>query len=198
MTVFGPRRLPGCPGICGLVAWLAARFAAVKCWLRVLLGVGEKADAVAGDEGDAGVGVPQGAVVQHRDRETTRRQAISPRPGCGRRASRDGDLRTWKPPSVVDRRWRSSCGLTSLKSSVAIAASTRPRPEEIYPVEAIEPTAASSPAAGSPPTRNTGEKRTNSSPTSKNASYPPAPAPAPLGTPCIHEHVPLTEAAARP
>ena len=28
VMVFGPRRLPGWLGICGLVAWLAARFAA--------------------------------------------------------------------------------------------------------------------------------------------------------------------------
>ena len=28
VMVFGPRRLPGWPGICGLVVWLAARFGA--------------------------------------------------------------------------------------------------------------------------------------------------------------------------
>jgi hypothetical protein len=68
VTVFGPRRLPGWPGICTLVAWLAARFAAGRCWLRVLLGAGEQVDAVAGGQVDAGVGVSQGVVVQDRDR----------------------------------------------------------------------------------------------------------------------------------
>ncbi len=49
----------------GVAVWLVVRV----CWLRVVWFAGEQVDAVAGGEGDAGVGVTEGVVVQDRDRD---------------------------------------------------------------------------------------------------------------------------------
>ena len=78
------------PGAALLAGWPGRRGAAV---VRGCLFAGEQVDPVAGSEGDAGVGVAQGAVVQDRDRDPAVRPGdVAECPAGGGRARGDGDF----------------------------------------------------------------------------------------------------------
>ena len=76
-----------------MAVWLVGGLPVRVCWLRGLGFAGEQVDAVAGGQGDAGVGIAEGVVVEDRDRDPAGRPGgVAECLAVGGRAGGDGDL----------------------------------------------------------------------------------------------------------